>query len=118
MVGSSRSEAAPFSHESEHLLAVGVSHRHAPLELRERLYLADGHAVELAKELGAVVLSTCNRTEVYLAGGDPQVARERLEHASGIGLDEVLAVWEGDEAVDHGLGDQVETGDRGERRGV
>jgi len=83
------------------LLAVGVSHRHAPLELRERLYLADGHAVELAKELGAVVLSTCNRTEVYLAGGDPGVARERLEHASGLDLDGVLAVWQGEETVDH-----------------
>jgi glutamyl-tRNA reductase len=44
------------SRPTAHLLAVGVSHRHAPLELRERLYLADGHAVELARELGAVDL--------------------------------------------------------------
>jgi glutamyl-tRNA reductase len=91
----------PFSHESEGLLAVGVSHRHAPLELRERLYLADGHAVELAKELGAVVLSTCNRTEVYLEGGDPEVARAALERHSGLELEGVLATWEGGEAVEH-----------------
>jgi glutamyl-tRNA reductase len=83
------------------LLAVGVSHRHAPLELRERLYLADGHAVELAKELGAVVLSTCNRTEIYLEGGDAEVARGALERQSGLELEAVLASWEGGEAVEH-----------------
>ncbi|MGB2875788.1 MAG: glutamyl-tRNA reductase [Gaiellaceae bacterium] len=92
---------ARISHESEGLLAVGVSHRHAPLELRERLYLADGHAVKLAQELGAVVLSTCNRTEIYMAGGDPVVAREKLERSSGLDLDGVLAAWEEDAAVDH-----------------
>jgi glutamyl-tRNA reductase len=86
---------------TEGLLAVGVSHHHAPLELRERLYLADGHAVELAKELRGVVLSTCNRTEVYLADGDPVLARGRLERRSGLDLDGVLAVWEGGEAVEH-----------------
>jgi glutamyl-tRNA reductase len=86
---------------TEGLLAVGVSHQHAPLELRERLYLADGHAVELAKELGGVVLSTCNRTEVYLAGGSAARAREALERRSGLELEGVLARWEGGEAVEH-----------------
>jgi glutamyl-tRNA reductase len=85
----------------ERLLAVGVSHRHAPLELRERLYLADGHAVELARELGAVVLSTCNRTEIYVEGGDPAVARSELERQSGLQLEDVLAMWQDDEAVEH-----------------
>jgi glutamyl-tRNA reductase len=83
------------------LLAVGVSHKHAPLELRERLYLADGHALELAQELQGIVLSTCNRTEVYLAGGDPEVVRHELEHRSELDLGAVLAVWEGDDAVEH-----------------
>jgi glutamyl-tRNA reductase len=92
---------APFSHEPEGLLAVGASHRHAPLELRERLYLSDGHARELAEELGGVVLSTCNRTEVYMAGGDPAHAREELERHSGLELEGVLATWEGGEAVGH-----------------
>jgi len=87
--------------EPTRLLAVGVSHRHAPLELRERLYLADGHAVELAKELSGVVLSTCNRTEVYVVGGDAARAREQLERRSGLDLAGVLAVWEGVEAVEH-----------------
>jgi glutamyl-tRNA reductase len=92
---------APFSYESEGLLAVGVSHRHAPLEVREQLYLADGHAAELAVELGGVVLSTCNRTEVYLLGGDARAARAALERRSGLDLDGVLAVWKDDEAVEH-----------------
>jgi glutamyl-tRNA reductase len=83
------------------LLAVGVSHRHAPLELRERLYLADGHSVELAKELGGVVLSTCNRTEIYLAEGSAVRAREALGRRSGLELENVLASWEGGEAVEH-----------------
>jgi glutamyl-tRNA reductase len=88
------------------LLAVGVSHRHAPLEVRERLYLADGHALELATALAAdgaetVVVSTCNRTEVYLAGGSGTQTREELERRSGLPLDGVIEVWEEDEAVEH-----------------
>ncbi|MGZ4309417.1 MAG: glutamyl-tRNA reductase, partial [Gaiellaceae bacterium] len=82
-------------------MAVGVSHHNAPLEVRERLFLADGHAVELAKELGAVVLSTCNRTEIYSLGGDPERARSELERVSGLDLADVLAGWEGDQAVEH-----------------
>ena len=88
--------------DSTRLLAVGVSHHHAPLEVRERLYLADGHAGELASELGeAVVLSTCNRTEVYLAGGDPDRVREHLERRSGLDLGPLLARWDEGEAVAH-----------------
>ena len=86
--------------------AVGVSHRNAPLEVRERLFLADGHAVELASALArggheAVVLSTCNRTEVYLAGGDTDRAREELERRSGLELDGLLSAWKDEEAVAH-----------------
>jgi glutamyl-tRNA reductase len=83
---------ARFPHDSEGLLAVGVSHRHAPLEVREQLFLADGREV---------VLSTCNRTEVYLHGGDPAAARSALERRSGLDLEGVLATWEGDDAVEH-----------------
>jgi glutamyl-tRNA reductase len=92
---------SPSPDETAPVRAAGVSHRSAPLEVRERLFLADGHAVELAKELGAVVLSTCNRTEVYSIGGDPAAARNELERLSGLDLGGVLASWEGDEAVEH-----------------
>jgi glutamyl-tRNA reductase len=87
---------------SDRLLAVGVSHHHAPLEVRERLYLQDGHAAELAADLGeAVVLSTCNRTEIYLAGGSVDAARAELERRSGLELGGVLARWDDGEAVSH-----------------
>jgi len=63
------------SQQPARLLAVGVSHHHAPLEVRERLYLQDGHAAELAAGLGeAVVISTCNRTEIYAVEDEQEVA--------------------------------------------
>jgi glutamyl-tRNA reductase len=89
------------SDQTAQLLAVGVSHRHAPLEVRERLYMADGHAFELARELSAVVLSTCNRTEIFMLGGDRAAARAALERRSGLDLEGVLATWDGDEVVEH-----------------
>jgi glutamyl-tRNA reductase len=59
-------------------LALGVSHRTAPLELRERLALPEGRAAGVLNELRATdqvqeaaALSTCNRTELYLVVSDP-----------------------------------------------
>ena len=53
------------------LALVGVSHRQAPVELRERVAVDADGAAALARTLAvgceAVVLSTCNRTELYLA---------------------------------------------------
>jgi glutamyl-tRNA reductase len=54
------------------LWLAGVSHHRAPVEVRERVALTLEQAGELARDLAAggaeaVVLSTCNRTEVYLA---------------------------------------------------
>ena len=90
------------SQATARLLALGVSHHHAPLEVRERLYLQDGQASELAEALGeAVVLSTCNRTEIYLVGADPERAREQLEERSGLELEGVLTRWDDGEAVSH-----------------
>ena len=62
------------------LLLVGISHRVAPVELRERVALDGDEAAALARELAtdgieSVCLSTCNRTELYLAGeASPEVA--------------------------------------------
>jgi glutamyl-tRNA reductase len=53
------------------LSLVGVSHHQAPVELREKVALDLDGSAQLAKRLSsgceAVVLSTCNRTELYLA---------------------------------------------------
>jgi glutamyl-tRNA reductase len=53
------------------LLLVGTSHRLAPVEVRERVAVDADAAAALADRLAeageAVCLSTCNRTELYLA---------------------------------------------------
>ena len=66
------------------LQALGVSHKTAPLELRERVALTEGRAagvlrelVEVAEVHEAVAISTCNRTELYLVAADA-VAAESL----------------------------------------
>jgi len=57
------------------LVLVGTSHHHAPVELRERVAFDADTAGEVAGRLGeAVVLSTCNRTEIYVATDDPDAA--------------------------------------------
>lgn len=60
------------------LLALGASHKTAPIELRERLALPEGRAVGVLGELvdsepvsEAAAISTCNRTELYLVVSDP-----------------------------------------------
>ena len=65
-----------------HLFLLGVSHRTAPVDLRERLDFSSrdlGAAVEaLAARPSAaesVVLSTCNRSEIYVASSSPEAAR-------------------------------------------
>jgi glutamyl-tRNA reductase len=66
-----------------HLLLLGVSHKTAPVDLRERLDFSSrdlGAAVEALatrpSTAESVVLSTCNRSEIYVASDDPFQARE------------------------------------------
>jgi glutamyl-tRNA reductase len=68
------------------VVLVGISHHQAPVELRERAALDSKRAAELAKTLAgdrseAVCLSTCNRTELYLADESPDGAEEKAEAA-------------------------------------
>jgi glutamyl-tRNA reductase len=67
------------------LLAIGTSHKTAPLALRERVALPDGGAEALIIELishedisEAVAISTCNRTELYLVVSDPVGAESHV----------------------------------------
>ena len=60
------------------LLAIGISHKTAAVEVRERLALPEARAAEFLRDLlgtadvhEAVAISTCNRTELYLVVGDP-----------------------------------------------
>jgi glutamyl-tRNA reductase len=72
------------------LSLVGISHHHAPVEVRERVALSSTEASGLARELeNAVVLSTCNRTEVYAVGDDAE--QRALAALRARGGDEVAA---------------------------
>jgi len=84
------------------LSLVGLSHHVAPVELRERAALEPEAAAALARSLGdAVCLSTCNRTELYLAGEDPDPAASALEALAGEPLDGVLYRLDDDDAALH-----------------
>ena len=68
------------------IVLVGISHHQAPVELRERAALDPERAAKLARTLAgdrgeAVCLSTCNRTELYLADESPEGAEEKAEAA-------------------------------------
>lgn len=67
------------------ILALGLSHKTAPVAVRERLAFTDKEAVALAERAlrsrdihEAVVICTCNRTEVYLVVGDPVKAEAEV----------------------------------------
>ncbi|CAN5447657.1 glutamyl-tRNA reductase [soil metagenome] len=97
------------------LLILGVSHKTAPLELRERLALTEGKATGVLRELvaadaidEAAAISTCNRTELYLYAADPVEAESLalgvLARGSEIRLTELVAhIYSdhGSSAVEH-----------------
>jgi glutamyl-tRNA reductase len=84
------------------LSLVGLSHHVAPVELRERVTLDASAAAGLARSLGDVVcLSTCNRTELYLADEDQAPAVAALEALAGESLDGVLYRLHDDAAALH-----------------
>jgi glutamyl-tRNA reductase len=67
------------------LLAIGVSHKTAPVEVRERLVVTDARAAEFLRDLHGVpevqevvAISTCNRTELYLVVDDPVEAESTV----------------------------------------
>jgi len=68
-----------------HLVLVGISHRTAPVDLRERVDFATRGLPAALQALGtraiareAVVLSTCNRAEIYIACEDAAAAPDSL----------------------------------------
>jgi len=78
------------------LFALGLNHQTAPLDIRERVAFAT-HALESA--LGelvrghgateAAILSTCNRTEVYVSAGETQAATAWLAEYHRLRPDEL-----------------------------
>jgi glutamyl-tRNA reductase len=69
---------------------IGVNHKTAPLEIRERLSIPAAHAAEMLRRLEErrvfderLILSTCNRTEIYGAADDPEESVRRAKHFLG-----------------------------------
>ena len=70
------------------LLVLGLSHKTAPVEQREKAALSEKDTRTLLRALmdggvvsEAVALSTCNRTEVYVATPDPHLAEDAVADA-------------------------------------
>ena len=68
-----------------HLFLLGASHHSAPVDLRERIDFSRRGVTESLAELAeipavseAIVLSTCNRSEIYVASEVPERLREAL----------------------------------------
>ena len=97
------------------IVIVGLSHRTAPIEVRERYALAEDAQEALAKSVmdggradGAMVLSTCNRTEIILSFGGPppdgdSIQRLLMREASEATPDDigVFYRYEGEAALLH-----------------
>ncbi|RAT17016.1 glutamyl-tRNA reductase [Lonsdalea populi] len=97
------------------LLALGINHRTAPVSLRERIVFSQdklGAALHslLQQPLiqGGVLLSTCNRTELYLSVEAEENRREQLihwlcefHHLSADDVRKSLYWHEGNAAVSH-----------------
>jgi glutamyl-tRNA reductase len=84
-----------------HVVMVGASHKAASIELRERLHVRPQLAREIGPRLAgengeAVVVSTCNRTEIYLAAADvagaTALAFGELARLTGLGARELRSV--------------------------
>ncbi|MBF0593632.1 MAG: glutamyl-tRNA reductase [Candidatus Omnitrophica bacterium] len=96
------------------LVLVGVNHKTCPLEVREKFFIQSTEKELLLAEfkndpkvLAAIVLSTCNRTEIYadLLEPDPGIILERFLSVKGLslssGLDEYFYVRHEKEVVSH-----------------
>ena len=71
-----------------HVVVIGLSHKTAPVEQREKAVLSQRGGRTLLRDLvesdavsEVVALSTCNRTELYAATSDPAAAERALNDA-------------------------------------
>jgi glutamyl-tRNA reductase len=83
------------------LLTVGLNHTTAPVEIRERLHLPEAALPALLDELGQdpavgerLVLSTCNRVEVYTVTDDPAHAQVAIPQLLATETQTPLALFE------------------------
>jgi glutamyl-tRNA reductase len=91
--------------------ALGISHTTAPLDVRERVVFTPEVLTDALRDLTkaqhareAAILSTCNRTEVYFAHGEPAPVGSWLERFHGLApnaLAPYVYTHRGDKAVTH-----------------
>ncbi|WP_273850962.1 glutamyl-tRNA reductase [Guptibacillus spartinae] len=98
-----------------HILVVGLNHKTAPVEIREKLSFQENDLPEALDKLRhsksileAVILSTCNRTELYVVADQLHTGRYYskafLSEWFGIDKDEFspyLVIRENDAATEH-----------------
>jgi len=96
-----------------HLLTIGLTHRTAPVQVRERIALAPERLPQVLDELveldsvsEATVVSTCNRTEMFIVVDDPEtpVPRNwfmRLDRSAGQSLEPLIHQLGGEQAARH-----------------
>lgn len=68
-----------------HIILLGINHKTAQVQVRERLAMSRAQIKDSSGELksiktlkGVIVLSTCNRTELYLTTGEPEKCAEEV----------------------------------------
>lgn len=68
------------------IIVVGLNHKTAPIEIRERLSFHENELEKVLLEINAlssikenIVLSTCNRVEIYATAQEPEIAFEELK---------------------------------------
>lgn len=98
-----------------HILKVGFNYKNAPVEIREKLTFSEESLHEAMEELKSrksilenVVLSTCNRTEIYAVVDQLHTGRYYIKTflADWFGIDKeefsnYLQITENDEALEH-----------------
>lgn len=97
-----------------HLMVVGLSHKIAPIELREKLFVSEQQLPTVLANLKdstaiseCAILSTCNRTEVYVCASAPDAdtsIKTFLSRISGLLNEELtpkLYVHRGHKAAAH-----------------
>ncbi|WP_223591115.1 glutamyl-tRNA reductase [Neobacillus bataviensis] len=98
-----------------HILVVGLNYKTAPVEIRERLTFSETDLVDAIKKLNTkksilenIILSTCNRTEIYAVVDQLHTGRYYIKEflSEWFGMEQAefspfLFINEDDGAVDH-----------------
>jgi glutamyl-tRNA reductase len=98
-----------------HILVIGLNYKTAPVEIRERLTFNETELVDAIKKLNTkksilenIILSTCNRTEIYAVVDQLHTGRYYIKEflSEWFGMEQAefspfLFVYEDDGAVEH-----------------